>query len=67
MVLFLLQMDVLLHLLHEYLELEYLLGGLFPSMRTECPSLFLLISFGLKSSLSDIKIATLSWFLGSFT
>lgn len=59
-------MRVLLHLLHKYLELQNL-GGLFSLMRTECSSLFLLISFGLKSILSDIKIATLHWFLGSFT
>jgi hypothetical protein len=35
-------------------------------MSIKCPSLSLLISVGLKSILSDIKMATLACFLGQF-
>jgi hypothetical protein len=40
---------------------------LFPLINIQSPSLSLLISFGLKSVLLDIKMAALACFLGLFT
>ena len=63
---FLLLMWVLLHLEHRYSELRVNLGRFFPLTSIRCPSLSFLMTFGWKSILFDIRIATPACVLGPF-
>ena len=51
---------------HRCQELQCPLGRCFSLMSVQCPFLSLLISLGLKTVLSDIKMATPACFLGPF-
>ena len=64
---FLLQMWVPLCLGERCSELRYHLHKFLPFMSMKCPFLSLLITFGWKSILLDIKMTTPTCFLGLFT